>query len=93
MRPLTVDAERALKPDRSKSFRECLNDADKDICPEMIVVPLQPFMMGSPVADKDAIPKITQSYHSCVVETTGRHNGLVAHTYGKLQRRPWNITK
>jgi hypothetical protein len=32
-----VDAERALKPDRSKSFRECLNDADKDICPEMIV--------------------------------------------------------
>jgi class 3 adenylate cyclase len=32
---------------------------------------------------KDAeLPEIIQRYHSCVVETIGRHNGLVAHTYG-----------
>jgi DNA-binding winged helix-turn-helix (wHTH) protein len=32
--------------------------------------------------DPEDLPEIIQSYHSCVVETIGRHNGLVAHTYG-----------
>ncbi len=40
-RPLTAEAERALKS--LASFRECAKD-----CPEMIVVPAGTFMMGSP---------------------------------------------
>jgi class 3 adenylate cyclase len=32
--------------------------------------------------DPEDIAEIIRSYHSCVVETTCRHNGLVAHTYG-----------
>jgi class 3 adenylate cyclase/predicted ATPase len=32
--------------------------------------------------DPEDLPEIIQSYHSCVVETIGRHNGLVARTYG-----------
>ena len=32
--------------------------------------------------DPEDIREIIRSYHSCVVETACRHNGLVAHTYG-----------
>ena len=32
--------------------------------------------------DPEDLREIILSYHNCVVETTGRHNGLVAHTYG-----------
>ena len=32
--------------------------------------------------DPEDLPEIIQTYHSCVVETIGRHNGLVAHAYG-----------
>ena len=32
--------------------------------------------------DPEDLREIIQRYHSCVVETIGRHNGLVAHTYG-----------
>ena len=37
---------------------------------------------GGAAMDPEDLPEIIQSYHSCVVETIGRHNGLVAHTYG-----------
>jgi formylglycine-generating enzyme required for sulfatase activity len=47
-RPLSLDAERALKP--GDSFRECAND-----CPEMVVVPGGMFMMGAPPGEKDPI--------------------------------------
>jgi formylglycine-generating enzyme required for sulfatase activity len=45
---LTPAAEQALKPDPSKSFRECASAQGKDYCPEMIVVPAGSFVMGSP---------------------------------------------
>ncbi len=32
--------------------------------------------------DPEDLSEIIQSYHGCVVETTRRHNGHVAHTYG-----------
>lgn len=50
---LTVDAERALKPDPNKSFRECAAEQGNDYCPQMIVVPAGSFMMGSPATEKD----------------------------------------
>ena len=34
--------------------------------------------------DPEDLPEIIQSYHTCVVETIGRHNGLVAHAYGNI---------
>jgi formylglycine-generating enzyme required for sulfatase activity len=42
---LKPEAERALKP--LASFRECAKD-----CPEMIVIPADSFMMGSPATEK-----------------------------------------
>ena len=36
----------------------------------------------APAMDPEDLPEIILSYHNCVVETTARHNGLVAHTYG-----------
>ena len=50
---LTADAERALRPDPKQSFWECIH-ADRDICPEMVVVPAGAFMMGSLSTDRDA---------------------------------------
>ena len=50
MRPyvLTADAERSLKPDPSKAFRECVPKAPgRDFCPDMLVVPAGNFMMGA----------------------------------------------
>jgi DNA-binding winged helix-turn-helix (wHTH) protein len=42
------------------------------------------LLLGTVAAaiDPEDLPEIIQNYHNCVVETTGRHNGLVAHTYG-----------
>lgn len=54
MRPLTVEAEKALRPDPDKSFRECIGEAKTDICPEMVVVPAGLFDMGSPDTERDA---------------------------------------
>jgi formylglycine-generating enzyme required for sulfatase activity len=42
---LTVERERAFKP--GDAFRECAAEPEKDICPEMIVVPAGSFTMGS----------------------------------------------
>jgi formylglycine-generating enzyme required for sulfatase activity len=53
IQPLTADAERALRPDPKQSFWECIH-ADRDICPEMVVVPAGAFMMGSLSTDRDA---------------------------------------
>src|SRR5262249_46918719 len=50
---LAPAAERALKPDPNKSFRECGPRAQgKDYCPDMIVVPAGSFTMGSPTTEK-----------------------------------------
>ena len=42
------------------------------------------LLLGAAAAgmDPEDLREIIQSYHSCVVETTRRHDGLVAHTYG-----------
>jgi formylglycine-generating enzyme required for sulfatase activity len=56
---LTAEAERSLKPDANKSFREC-NPTEgvlsRDHCPEMIVVPAGSFIMGSPPSEKGRGP-------------------------------------
>src|SRR5208337_714439 len=49
VRPLTAQAERALKP--MDKFQECRKD-----CPEMIVVPAGQFMMGSPETEEGRYP-------------------------------------
>jgi formylglycine-generating enzyme required for sulfatase activity len=50
---LKLQAEQALKPDPNKSFRECAPEqADKDYCPDMVVVPAGSFTMGSPPTEK-----------------------------------------
>jgi class 3 adenylate cyclase/predicted ATPase len=40
------------------------------------------LLRGAAAMDPEDLTEIIQSYHSCVAETIGRHNGLVAHTYG-----------
>ena len=40
------------------------------------------LLRGAAAMDPEDLPEIIQNYHSCVVETIGRHNELVAHTYG-----------
>ena len=40
------------------------------------------LLRGAAAMDPEDLPEIIQSYHSCVVETIGRHKGFVAHTYG-----------
>jgi class 3 adenylate cyclase/predicted ATPase len=40
------------------------------------------LLRGAAAMDPEDLPEIIQRYHSCVVETIGRQNGLVAHTYG-----------
>jgi class 3 adenylate cyclase len=39
-------------------------------------------LLRGAAADPEDLPQIIQSYHSCVLETIGRHNALVTHTYG-----------
>jgi len=52
---LTAAAEQALKPDPTKSFRECApKQQNKDYCPDMVVVPAGSFLMGSLPTDKGA---------------------------------------
>jgi hypothetical protein len=42
------------------------------------------LLLGTVTArmDPEDFPEIIQRYHDCVVETTCRHKGFVAHTYG-----------
>jgi len=47
---LSAAAEQALKP--KDTFRECATEQGKDFCPQMVVVPAGPFMMGSPPTEK-----------------------------------------
>jgi formylglycine-generating enzyme required for sulfatase activity len=47
--------EKALKP--GEKFRECSDKAGTDFCPQMIVIPAGPFLMGSPPTDRDRDPK------------------------------------
>ena len=50
---LTAEAERALRPDPKKTFRECASWYDVgDGCPDMIVIPAGSFIMGSPPSEK-----------------------------------------
>ena len=45
------------------------------------------LLRGSAAAmDPEDLREIIQRYHSCVVETIGRHNGLVAHTLRERRR-------
>jgi formylglycine-generating enzyme required for sulfatase activity len=66
--------ERALKPDPTKSFRECMPKRlaklpfyiqgmaelgqDEDYCPDMIVVPAGTFTMGGPTRDEQPLHAI-----------------------------------
>jgi formylglycine-generating enzyme required for sulfatase activity len=52
--PLSVVAERALKP--KDSFKEC------DKCPEMLVVPAGSFMMGSPESEREPVAAAYAAY-------------------------------
>jgi hypothetical protein len=45
-----AEAERALKP--GDQFRDCAPVQGKDYCPEMVVLPVGEFMMGSPPDDR-----------------------------------------
>jgi formylglycine-generating enzyme required for sulfatase activity len=46
-------SEQALKPDASKTFRECIPKREgEDYCPDMVVVPAGSFVMGSPPNEK-----------------------------------------
>ena len=38
--------------------------------------------LAATTMDPEDLSETTEDYHRCVVETVGRHNGLVAHTYG-----------
>ena len=64
---LNADAERALKPDPSKSFRECApKQPDGDYCPDMIVVPPGSFIMGSP-ATEQGHQKFAEPQHTVTI--------------------------
>jgi formylglycine-generating enzyme required for sulfatase activity len=58
---LNTEAEKALKPDPNKNFRECApKQPDKDYCPDMVVVPAGSFMMGSPPSENVSITERPQ---------------------------------
>jgi formylglycine-generating enzyme required for sulfatase activity len=59
---LTAEKERALKPEPNNPFRECASEADRDYCPQMIVLPAGAFLMGAPSSQSggdDALPQHT----------------------------------
>ncbi len=62
---LSAAAEQTLKP--KDTFRECAAEQGKDYCPQMIVVPAGPFMMGSPASEAGHNPteEPRHSGHDC----------------------------
>ena len=59
---LTTAAEQALRP--GQTFRECAKD-----CPNMVVIPVGSFIMGSPDADKDALTNESPQHKVTIVRS------------------------
>ena len=75
MAPAVLDAE---TPGRTATGHDKAASAER----RQLTIASCELLRGAAAMDPEDLPEIIQSYHSCVVETIGRHNELVAHTYG-----------
>ena len=73
--PAVLDAE---TPGRTATGHDKAASAER----RQLTIASCELLRGAAAMDPEDLPEIIQSYHSCVVETIGRHNELVAHTYG-----------